>query len=339
MSYCPSIFRSGETAGPDEIRFRGVCALGSAIDRNFSVFWEMTNDAAKPWDMAGWVDRLETEVLNRLQADAEDCDVFPERMQELLEVLSRDFAIQKREGAPEFLRSLASHVKDPGALNPIPQLNALHGRGFELASGMIGDPEWSSKTAAGIWGPSRKQTLRCVEEEGDGTFVPETTKDAILFKVRKRFQLRNALLEYLILEFEFMHEYVSHVLPVWKSAGGRLEEELLLVVANRYYWSLDPRGRRPELVDLSDERSPDYHRAQRQRLKVVGIAILPARLSQILVGLAVAEEKDLTKPEKDEFLARFVSQMPPFSPEYRRKLQEAGTIELAHWLNASRLGA
>ena len=237
--------------------------------------------------------------------------------------------LRKRPGASQFLLNLAPQVTEERGLDPISQLQELHELGFDLASKMIADLEWSSRRATARWGNGQKRPVRCIAENLSGTFLPETTDREILFKVRQNtFEFKNALLEYLKIDYEFMHEYVSHVLPVWKSAGGRLEEELLLVCMNRYYWAGD-RYHNRELVDIAEEYSKDGHKEARRRLKGVELAIGPRRLSQIMVEIAVTPEADLEKSEKDEFLAVFLQNISTFRDRHPYILMNANVVELS----------
>lgn len=339
MSDCASIFPGRRVAKPDELRFRSVCALGWAIDQNFPEFWDISGEQRPPWDLAGWIARLESDVLQQLHAGAKNCNEIPRRLGTLLEDLSEDFDVSERLGASPFLKKLASQVAKPDALDTIAQIQALHERGFHLASHMILDNEWSPKAAAKVWGPERRLNVRSVEDK-EKNLVLETVDGEILLKVCDRFELPNSLLEYSTLEFKFMHEYISHVLPVWRSAGGRLEEVFLMVAAQRYYSSLDRQLHRPELVYVSEEKSPDYWRAERKRFDDTHtIFVLPPRLAQIFFELAVTNESVLDKARKDEFLARLVKAKTPFSFEYRKQLQTASLSDLCDWISPLGRGA
>ncbi len=333
MSFCPSIFRENEPARPDEICFRAACALGWAIDQNFPQFWDMTEDHLKPWSMEGWIDFLAARVLGDLHASAPYGEEMPGRLAEHLKFLSGDFAVRERAGGSEFLLEVASKITDPGACDPIAQVKALHDRGFELASRMVKDPKWSSQVAADGWGPNRKRSVRCLEENGTGTFIPQTLPTEILFRVQSRCEVRSALLEYLILEFEFMHEYVSHVLPVWKSAGGRLEEELLMEAANRYYRSLDRHAHRPGLVKVWEPRSGSHHVARRGDNRILNV-ITPSRFSHLVVELAVTPEEEWMKAEKDKFLIQLVQY--DWAAQHEPMLRTVSVRELNEWLSTSK---
>jgi len=145
--------------------------------------------------------------------------------------------------------------------------------------------------------------------------------------------LENALLEYLQLEFEFMHEYVSHVLPVWQSTAKLLEDEYLLRAAHQYYWTLGRRLHRPELVDRADQLIDDYRRDRRRRIKELELLITAPRLSQIMVELALIPNETLSQEQKTQFLVRLSKRGAPYDAEFTRRFQCDRASELVHWLN------
>ena len=104
-----------------------------------------------------------------------------------------------------------------------------------------------------------------------------------------------------------MHEYISHVLPVWNS-GNSLEEEYLLAVTFLWYRSerkpLD--GIHELLVRNADERRKDPHRDRRVAIWE-GLALLAGerRLTRLLLELAVVDDMIMSKARKRRLLALF----------------------------------
>ena len=337
MSDLPSIFFDRNEIDPDEICFRAVFALGWAIDRNFPEFWSLTEDAWMGWRMHDWIDRLEKRVLHPLCAMGLNILDLPHRLREKLESEARDPVVSRRPHASEFITKVAASI-DGHALDPIFQLQNLNTRGFDLARRMLMDPAWSCQEAADQWKNhpnSRKLNVRYVAVPSEaGTFIPRTEKNEILFRVMLgNFQCKNALLEYLQLEFEFMHEYVSHVLPLWQSTAKLLEDEYLLRAAHQYYWTLGRHVHRPELVDRADQLIDDYRRDRRRRIKELELLISAPRVSQIMVELALIPNETLSQEHKSQFLVRLSKTGAPYDAEFTRRFQHDRASALVRWLN------
>jgi hypothetical protein len=125
----------------------------------------------------------------------------------------------------------------------------------------------------------------------------------------------------LTLEFQMMHEYISHVLPLWNSQNP-LEEEFLLAVMFLYYRARGSRDGLVSLVREADQRMPGRHRVTRQFIKDELAPLQEERLTELLLELAVLREDEMSAAEKLQFLA-LLKKVP-----YRGDLKE----EIKSWM-------
>jgi hypothetical protein len=117
-----------------------------------------------------------------------------------------------------------------------------------------------------------------------------------------QFIVENSLLFYTTLEFQMMHEYISHALPVWNS-GNPLEEEFLLAMMFLYYRECGPNDGHAFLVEVADERRADSHRNGRRLIRTELAPSREQRLSQLLLELAVLDDDEMEVAKKRKLLA------------------------------------
>lgn len=257
-----SLFPGKERVEGPEIKFRAVCALGLAIREHFAELRSICADLDPSLGAFHWID--EAERIGIGEFAARDAGSWPQSVSSALSYLAARPEVRSLPGLPAFFNVLASEVTAPRALDPDSQLSELNSRGFQLAAQLINDPDWSTGLASGRW----KRTAPAIcgfFEDTAGNFQPATVRaeDRIELRVNTRkFEAKDSLLFYLTLEFQMMHEYVSHFLPVWNS-GNALEEEFLLAMMFLYYRERGPRNGFVSLADEADERRADRHRVRR----------------------------------------------------------------------------
>ena len=295
-----SLFPGQPRVEGSEIKFRAVCALGWAIRERFAELRSIGDNLPPPLDALHWLDYIEAGAIDEFNAS--HAATWPQMVSDALRTLTKKAAVESFPTLVKFLEQLAGDVTATKALDPISQLSDLNLRGSELASQMIEDPEWSTGVVAGKW--NGREAHPCgFREDRVGNFQPVTTKDRIEFHVNiGKFEVKNALLFYLTLEFQMMHEYISHLLPVWNS-GNALEEEFLLAVMFLYYRERGPRNGLVSLVLEADERRADSHRGARRLIKDELAPLQERRLTQLLLELAVLDEEGMIAAEKRHLLA------------------------------------
>lgn len=283
-----------------EIRFRAVCALGWALGRRFGELRAICDSLDPSLDAFYWIDRIEAAIGRFSSRDAK---AWPADLSRALRTLAIEPEVRPIAEVVRFLRSLAADVRQPEALDPVAQFAALSSRGLNLAAQFIADPDWPASPGP-EW--NAKSPAVCVfVEVQEGNFQPATVREENRIDVRVNtaaFELKNALLFYLTLEFQMMHEYVSHFLPVWNS-GNAFEEEFLLAAMFLYYRDNGPRGGLVSLVHEADERRADRHYKRRRFIQDELAPGQERELSRLLITLALLDEAAMKKEEKRHLLA------------------------------------
>ena len=297
-----SLFPGRERVEGSEIKFRAVCALGWAIHEHLAELRSVADELPIGLDVLHWIDFIEAEAIDKFTA--KHAESWPQRVSADLLALTKKSEVESFPKLVTFLEELAQHVTEPTALDPDAQLSEFNLRGFTLASQLVGDADWSTDRVREQWNRPAAQKWSWREDTA-GNFQPVTTiqKDEIQLRVNSGdFTVKNALLFYLTLEFQMMHEYISHLLPVWNS-GNALEEEFLLAVMFLYYRERGPRNGLVSLVREAEERRADRHRNVRQFIRDELAPGQEERLSQLLLELAVLDEEEMIRAEKRHLLA------------------------------------
>ena len=301
-SLTSSLFPGRERVEGSEIKFRAVCALGWAIYEHFAELRLIANNLPHGLDVLHWIDFIEGGSIDQFTAN--DAGGWPQSVSDALLYLTTKAKVKRFPQLVAFFKQLAAEVVTPKALDPVSQLSEINSRGFELACRLINDPHWSTNWVGEKWSrPAPQKWSFC--EDTVGNFQPVTTiaKDEIQLRVNTaNFDLKNALLFYLTLEFQMMHEYVSHLLPVWNS-GNALEEEFLLAIMFLYYRERGPRNGLVSLVREAEERRNDSHRGVRQFIRDELAPTQEQKLSQLLLELAVLDDEQMKPAEKRHLLA------------------------------------
>jgi hypothetical protein len=134
------------------------------------------------------------------------------------------------------------------------------------------------------------------------------------------FALKHSVLFYITMEFQMMHEYISHLLPSWNS-GNVLEEEFLLALMFLYYREEGSRNGLVSLVREADRRRADRHRQTRERIKDELAAGRERELTRLVLQLAVLDESEMNRAEKRKMLA-LLKKVPSQTEGIRRSFQD-----------------
>jgi hypothetical protein len=317
-----SLFQDRLKIRGSEIKFRAVCALGWTIYRKLADLRNICGsicdgEPSANLDAIHWIDYIETEAIDEFAE--RDVVQWPFKVSQDVSHLATNSSVKTFTGLVSFLEELANEVTGTEALNPSFQLTWFNSRGFALATELINDSDWSTDFVRSRWAihDPHKWVFR---ENSLGNFQPVTVpqKDCIELRVNTAgFEVKNALLFYLTLEFQMMHEYVSHLLPVWNS-GNALEEEFLLALMFLYYRERVSLDGIVSLVYEADSRRADTHRRMREMIKHDLAPQQEQRLSQILLELAVLDESEMKLADKRHLLA--LLRKIPFQ---NRRLQES----------------
>lgn len=297
-----SLFPGRARVEGSEVKFRAVCALGWAIHEHLAELRSVAGDLPIGLDVPHWIDFIETRAIDEFTA--KHAESWPKRVNAALLGLTTKAEVESFPKLVKFIERLAQQVTEPKAQDPVFQLSEFNVRGFTLASELIGDPDWSTDRVREKWRRPEAQKWSLCEDTA-GNFQPVTTmqKDEIQVRVNSGdFAVKNALLFYLTLEFQMMHEYISHLLPVWNS-GNALEEEFLLAVMFLHYRVRGPRNGLVSLVREAEERRKDHHLSVRRFIRDELAPGQEERLCQILLELAVLDEEQMIRAEKRHLLA------------------------------------
>ena len=285
-----------------EIRFRAVCALGWAIRQKLSELRVICAGLPQNLNVSYWVDLIETQAID--QFTAQHSSGWPLLVSHALQYLATRPQVAGVPAVAALFNQLAALVVTPKALDPVSQIQDLNRRGFNLAKQLIDDSAWSSALVQSRWARTVPSPWE-FREDSIGNFRPVTAMDKSRIELRvntAEFEIPNALHYYLTLEFQMMHEYISHLVPVWNS-GNALEEEFLLAMTWLYYRAHGPHEGLVSLVREADERRADPHRSARHYIEEELAPGSEPRLTQLLLELAVLQEGEMKAAEKRHLLA------------------------------------
>ncbi len=221
------------------------------------------------------------------------------------------------------MTALADDIALPASRDPTAQIDFFNESGRKLAAELIHDTRWSVAAVSDTWHVHKAHPWG-FRGDKSGNFQPVTVPSRDSLEIRVNivgFDLTNSLMYYLTLEFQMMHEYIFHVLPVWNS-GNTLEEEYLLAVMFLWYRSerkpLD--GIHSLLVRNADERRKDPHRDRRIAIWE-GLALLTGQepLTQLLLELAVTQEKAMSIALKRRLLS-LLNRLPVNDEDLQRSI-------------------
>jgi hypothetical protein len=249
-----------------EIMFRAICGVGWNLLQNLAELRSLCEGKGALDGWPAWVDRVQEMVIERYQPSGGHPDIWITEIVPLVESITKGTPCRDHPEIAAFLTNPDSHFNDIDY-----QLSALNTRAHEVAGEMLRDPVWSTTCVAARWDTIRPYKISYEFEAGATSFRPITVqeKQQITIKVEQNFMdfdLEFALLSYLTLEFQLLHEYVSHALPIWNDTT--LDEVMLL--SSTYDWyprSTPADGIRSFLAHKSRSRNPDKFADWRDRFK------------------------------------------------------------------------
>jgi hypothetical protein len=140
----------------------------------------------------------------------------------------------------------------------------------------------------------------------------------------KTFRREGALSLFLTLDFQFLHEYISHVLPVWASDSNVFEEVYLFAIT--YLFNQIQRSPHSiinsSLVVLADQvRNDRNYRRRRLRVENLGDWVGAHHLSRFLLDVAMMEDPEMTPPQKKQLLT-LLSKLPHVNEALQKEIEE-----------------
>ncbi len=306
-----------------EILFRAVCALGWTVEHNLPILRHATESVLGSGPLF-WIAFVEDEIIGRFHPTCDDASTWLRDLRKLARDASKRPDIRKQRKISSWLRKLSMDLRLSQAVAINQNFDVLHRLGFDLSHEMIANTEWSPDSAREKW--TLKTPVTFAFAHGDeGSFKPVTTRGSSIDTCRidlkvhlgKSFARQHSILYYLTLAYQFMHEYISHVLPEWQS-GDPLEEEYLLAAMFLYYKSNGPDdGICVLLVGEADAKKGGEQRSRREFIKYsLAPRIGEARLSLRLLELALMNETRMSFTDKLAFLG-LLNKVPPDNPKLR----------------------
>ncbi len=304
--------------------------MGWAIRKNYQLLRSIADELPLELNVLFWIDYIESNAIDKFAK--RDALTWSIQVASALSYHSGKSVVAAHPPVSNFLKLLASEVTQPGALDPASQFTDFNVRGFQLAQQLIQDSDWSTSRVRDSWQNQQQANLLFVKAR-NGNFWPATasTRNCIEINVNTaNFDSKNALIYYLTLDFQFMHEYVSHCLPRWNS-GNPLEEEFLLGVMFLYYRGRCETGGFISLVCEADQLRRDSHRLVRNFIKDELALGQEERLCQVLLELAVMDDAQMPMADKRHLLAllkRTTAQAEPLRSTMRHWIKTESISEI-----------
>jgi hypothetical protein len=289
------------------IHFRAVCGVGWVLSRHLSELREICDRQAKGMDYLGWIDLISKKLLETYPTAYAVSTVWIGDMQQELATLAHGASGREEPEVQAFLNRISQELSDPHASDLQFQLDTFNADAHRVAGEMLSNLKWSTPAVKELW--EKTISLFAVyisHEHGAHSFYPVTEKSSQRIKLvvePSAFDPTHALLSYLTLEFQFLHEYVSHALPVWINAT---QEEVLLLAATYEFYpcSLPSDGIRSFLADTLRQRRIDEFSVARNRASNFAAQMGREQFSRFLLSLSITDNEQLSKAEKSNLAAK-----------------------------------
>jgi len=287
-----------------QIFFRALFGVGSVVYRRLP----QLRSICEASDGQLWVDWVTVlgEELARYAPTRANPTVWVGDAQDILTMLANGPIGRDEPAVAAWLKSVSGDLSDPICSDIDSQLEALNERAFQTACELFENPSWASPDVALHWGTKSKLKIERVFESGVSCFHPSTDvrNGKILVRLEKgAINKRYALLSLLTLHFQLVHEYVSHVLPVFKAVS--LSEEFLMAVLYDLYPHHGVQdGIEACLADVLDRDRPDEHAKVRATLRVVSSLVGRDAFARLVLQIAVTPETDFSDARKRSLLSR-----------------------------------
>jgi hypothetical protein len=287
------------------IHFRAVCGVGWVLCRHLSELRDICDSQSTGREYLVWIDLLSKQLQDYAPVYAAS-DVWIRDMKAKLLALANGPEGRSEPPVRKLLKRMSAKLSSPDASDIQLQLDTFNAAGHRAAGEMLSSPSWSTSSVSKRWSAIPQFSVAISFEKGAKSFYPVTDKDgqSILFKVEPTaFKPENALLSYLVLEFQFLHEYVSHALPVW--INGTMEEVHLLSSTYQFYPHSQPQdGIRSFLADTLRGRRKDEYSVSRDRMSNFASQMGQEQFSRFALSLALTDEKQMSKGQKANLSSR-----------------------------------
>jgi hypothetical protein len=279
-----SVFPDSGTIEGAEVLFRAYSAVAWALRPRFV---DIRNACDAEGDEISWqwvVREIEKALFSHYPATTREADCWVDDMRARLKVLASGPVFRDLPRLISIVTELVDAIAQPEALDVPAQIAQLSRDGHALAGQLMALPEWASDLVRARWSVcpvlnvtpvlrsgERIRSIRPVTRLAQDRQRPEGTIELQVESSPAEFAREGTLFTFLTLDFQFLHEYLSHVLPVWISASARLEEVFLYAVAHLFNRDMRaPRdGIQPFLVILADEQRVDtQYRDSRRGVEV-----------------------------------------------------------------------
>ncbi len=291
-----------------EVMFRTICGMGWSLLQNLAELRALCEGKAGLDGWPAWIDRLQKAVIEGYQPSGGHPDIWIAEIIPYVESITKSSPCRDHPEIAAFLTRIL--LTNPDAhFNDIDyQLSTLNRRAHELAGEMLSDPVWSTDSVAARWNTIPEYKISYEFEAGATAFRPITDQrgQKITIKVEqnfKDFDLKFALLSYLTLEFQLLHEYVSHALPIWSDTT--LDEVMLL--SSTYDWyphSKPPDGIRSFLANKRRSRNPDAFADWRDRFKDFADVVGRESYCRFILTLATIPDAEFSAAAKDNLVVK-----------------------------------
>jgi hypothetical protein len=288
------------------IHFRAVCGVGWVLSRHLSELRDICDRQSTGREYLVWIELLSKELLEGYHPTYAASDVWIGDIKARLTALTSGPEGRGEPAVQEFLNRIFEELSSPEAGDLQHQLDRFNEDAYRVAGEMLTSQSWSTLSVSKRWSTIPQFKVSIDYEKGAGSFYPVTDQGGqqILLKVEPfAFDSRLSLLSYLTLEFQLLHEYVSHALPVWIDAN--LEEVLLLAATYRFYAHSHPKdGIRSFLAETLRELRRDEFSVPRNRVINFASQMGQEQFSRFMLSLSITDNQDVSQAEKSNLTAK-----------------------------------
>jgi hypothetical protein len=301
------------------IHFRAVCGVGWVLSRHLPELRDTCDSQSTCRDYLAWIDLL-SEQLELYKPTHAPSDIWIGDMQARFSALIKGPEGRNEPAVKKLLKRMSQELSSPEASNIQLQLDTFNAAAYKVASAMLSGQAWSTPSVSTRWATVPQFTVAIDYEQGATSFYPVTDKDGqrILLKVESfSFKPKHTLLSYLTLEFQFLHEYVSHALPAW--IDGTLEEVHLLAATYQFYPHSQPQdGIRSFLTDTLRERRKDEYSMSRDRISNFASQMGQGQFSRFVLSLAITDDQQISQAQKANLTSK-MKKLPLSNGSLQRK--------------------
>lgn len=288
------------------IHFRAVCGVGWVLSRHLSELRDICDLQTTGREYLDWIELLSKELLESYHPTYAASDVWIGDIKARLTALTSGPEGRGEPAVQEFLDRIFGELSSPEASDLQYQLDTFNEDAYRVAGEMLTSESWSTASVSKRWATIPQFKVSIDFEKGASSFYPVTDRDGprIFLKVEPfAFDPKLSLLSYLTLEFQFLHEYVSHALPAWVDAN--LEEVHLLAATYRFYaHSLPKDGIRSFLSETLRELRRDEFSVSRNRVLNFAAQMGQEQFSRFMLSLSITDNEQVSQAEKSNLTSK-----------------------------------